>query len=295
MAFPSTAAPALSAAVPIQTTSCTIRNASFAHVGQAGKEQILNLLGVPIRTFTLEETTRLVAGWARLKSETRLVTFTNVHMLTEGHHNPSFRKQLREMDLNCPDGMPLVWLGKLAGRGMTRVCGPEFFEEFFASTADLQLRHFFYGGKPGVAEKVAAELQNRFPEMQVAGVAAPPFRQLTPEEDAAFVETINRSGADIVWVSLGCPKQEMWMYEHREKLNPCVLLAVGMAFDLLIGERQRAPEALRNSGFEWLYRLLKEPRRLGGRYLKSNATFLFLLGVGLMRKAVSPVRRPHGT
>jgi N-acetylglucosaminyldiphosphoundecaprenol N-acetyl-beta-D-mannosaminyltransferase len=237
----------------------------------------MNVMGVPIEPFNLQEATSLVAGWARGKTATKLVTFTNVHMLTESHHHPQFHSQLCEMDLNCPDGMPLVWLAKASGRRISRVCGPEFFEEFFASTADQNLRHFFYGGNEGVAGKVAAELKLRYPTLQVAGFAAPPFRPLTEDEDAYMVDAINNSGADVVWVSLGCPKQESWMHEHRSKLKPCVVLAVGMAFDILVGNRQRAPEVLRNAGLEWLYRLMKEPRRLGSRYLKSNFTFLFLL------------------
>ena len=276
MASPSTAPSILPSSGPTLMHAITMHVPGVQEQSPTGKRS-MHLMGVPIEPFNMQEATSLVANWARLKTSTKLVTFTNVHMLTESHHHPAFRSQLCEMDLNCPDGMPLVWLAKASGRRVSRVCGPEFFEEFFASTAGQNLRHFFYGGNEGVAGRVAAELSMRYPNLQVAGYDAPPFRSLTADEDARVVEMINNSGADVVWVSLGCPKQESWMHEHRSKLKPCVVLAVGMAFDILVGEKQRAPEVLRNVGLEWFYRLVKEPRRLGSRYIKSNATFLFLL------------------
>ena len=229
MATPATGSPIVPAAPPLLLTINTANTKRHDVPEWSGQPGCLDLLGVPVRIGNLEQTTSLVTDWAHQKTETRLVTFTNVHMLTESHYLPGFRSQLCQMDLNCMDGMPLVWLGRLAGKHVTRVCGPEFFEEFFASTTNDSLRHFFYGGKEGVAEKVAAEFTCRYPGLQVAGCAAPPFRSLTFEEDALTVKKINDSGADIVWVSLGCPKQEMWLHEHRSKLRPCVLLAVGQA------------------------------------------------------------------
>ena len=244
------------------------------------------LLGVPITVQSLQSAIELVACWAAGKARTRLVTFTNVHMLTEGHARPAFRAMLRQTDLNCPDGMPLVWVGKLLGGDVSRVCGPEFFEQFFASTARDGLRHFFYGGNEGVAARVAAELTERYPDLQVAGVCSPPFRALSAQEDAAMVAMINNANADLVWVCLGCPKQETWIFEHRDKLKPCVLLAVGMVFDILVGEKRRAPQLFCDHGLEWLYRLLKEPGRLGSRYFKSNGTFVYLLLAGLSKSAL---------
>ena len=243
----------------------------------------LNLLGVPIKIYTLQEAISLVARWAREKAETRLVSFVNVHMLTEGFYHPPFHRQLCTMDLTFADGMPLVWLGKLSGKRISRVCGPEFFEEFFATTAGDGLRHFFYGGNEGVAERVAAEFTCRYPGLQVVGCATPPFRPLTQDEDSSAIATINASRADVVWVSLGCPKQEAWLAEHRDKLRPSVLIAVGMAFDIIAGDRKRAPEVLCRAGLEWLYRFTKEPGRLGLRYLKSNLTFLVLVFVGMLK------------
>ena len=275
--------PVLRSASPALVELARVNSHTLEPTQLPGGTRTLNIFGVPVKSYDLRETTSLVASWASMKETTRLVSFTNVHMVTESHHRPAFRDQLCAMDLNCLDGMPLVWLAKLSARRVTRVCGPDFFEEFFAGTAGDGLRHFFYGGNEGVAEKVATELTRRYPALQVAGFATPPFRPLTEDEDASVVEMINNSGADVVWVSLGCPKQEAWMYEHRSKLKPCVLLAVGMAFDIIVGEKQRAPEMLRKAGLEWFYRLVKEPRRLGTRYIKSNLTFLLLLLAGLPR------------
>lgn len=230
---------------------------------------------ISIRSFA--ESINLVLKWASEKARTRLVTFTNVHMLTEGYRSVSFRTIHRQMDLNFPDGMPLVWLGRLRGKQVTRVCGPEFMLAFFASTSNKDLRHFFYGGRDGVAERLIAKLKIQNPSIQIAGCFAPPFRAISSEEDKTIVHRINESGADIVWVSLGCPKQEIWIHEHRDKLRAPVLIAVGLAFDIIAGDKARAPKFLRDAGLEWLYRLLQEPGRLGSRYLKSNSLFLYML------------------
>jgi N-acetylglucosaminyldiphosphoundecaprenol N-acetyl-beta-D-mannosaminyltransferase len=186
-------------------------------------------------------------------------------------------KILGEMDLNCPDGMPLVWLGKLKGCTMSRVSGPDFMPAFCAATANTGHRHFFYGGKPGAAEQAIANLKKELPDLQIAGWYSPPFRDLDEMEDAKVVEMINGSGADIVWVCLGCPRQEIWMSQHRDRLKVKLMLSVGLAFDIVAGLKERAPLPLRATGFEWLYRMVTEPRRLVGRYFSSNLTFLYLL------------------
>jgi N-acetylglucosaminyldiphosphoundecaprenol N-acetyl-beta-D-mannosaminyltransferase len=181
------------------------------------------------------------------------------------------------MDMNCPDGMPLVWLGKMKGNSVSRVCGPEFMPAFCAASASKGYRHFFYGGREGVAEKVAAQLKKESPDLQIAGTFCPPFRELSAEEDLAIVRRINESGADIVWVCLGCPKQEYWISDHQSRLKAGLLLSVGMAFDTISKERQRAHPILRAIGLEWLYRVISEPRRMVGRYYRSNSLFLRLL------------------
>jgi N-acetylglucosaminyldiphosphoundecaprenol N-acetyl-beta-D-mannosaminyltransferase len=141
----------------------------------------------------------------------------------------------------------------------------------------MNLRHYFYGGTDGVATKAAAELQRKNPGMQIAGAYAPPFRPLTSEEKEDIVRSINAAKPDVVWVCLGCPKQEMWIDEFRNRLDVPVLLAVGLALDVVAGTKGRAPYILRSLGLEWFYRLCQEPRRLWRRYLVYNSIFLYRL------------------
>jgi N-acetylglucosaminyldiphosphoundecaprenol N-acetyl-beta-D-mannosaminyltransferase len=235
------------------------------------------ILNVPIAILNLKESIALVSSWARRGGPPKLVTFTTVHMIMEGHRRPEFLSALREMDLNCPDGKPLSWIGKARSKKISQVSGPDFLEAFSAESLPTGFRHFFYGGGAGVARAVLLELQSRHPELQGAGYFEPPFRQLTPEEDEAVVRQINESGADVVWVCLGCPKQEQWMYDHRHRLHCSVVLAVGQAFDIVAGTKRRAPKLMRTLGLEWLYRLMQEPRRLFIRYASTNIAFLYLV------------------
>ncbi len=220
----------------------------------------------------------IIRSWIENGDRGRTVTFTTVHMLVEGMKNPGFFKILQRTNLNCPDGMPLVWYGRSrAGADVSRVCGPDFLPAFCAATQDMNLRHFFYGGAEGVAARAAAALKRAHPGMEIAGTLAPPFRTLTGEEKEEIVSTINAAGPDVVWVCLGCPRQEAWIDEFREKLNVPVLLAVGLAIDIVAGDKSRAPAPLRALGLEWFYRLCQEPRRLWRRYLVCNGIFLYHL------------------
>jgi N-acetylglucosaminyldiphosphoundecaprenol N-acetyl-beta-D-mannosaminyltransferase len=150
-------------------------------------------------------------------------------------------------------------------------------ERFCQETAAKGYRHFFYGGAPGVAEDLAARLASRFPSLKIAGTYSPPFRPLTLEEDAEAVCIINRARADIFWVGLGAPKQERWMFEHRASLNVPVLVGVGAAFDFHTGRIAQAPPWIRDHGFEWLFRLSREPSRLWHRYLLYGTQFVALV------------------
>lgn len=236
------------------------------------------LLGAPIAGTDLPSAIREVSSWIEQGAMGKMVTFTNVHLLVEGLKNPELGRLLQKSDLNCPDGMPLVWYGrKKSGKNVQRVCGPEFMPAFCAATAKMNLRHFFYGGGAGVAAKAAEELQRKNPGMRIAGYYSPPFRPLTQDEDEEVVRFINAAKPDVVWVGLGCPKQEIWIGEHRNRLKVPVLLAVGLAIDILAGTKRRAPRLLRTFGLEWLYRLHQEPQRLWRRYIVSNSIFLFKL------------------
>ncbi len=235
------------------------------------------MLGVPISSLTMQEAISTVNHWVQEGAPTRLVTFTNVHMIVEAQIRPSFRKLLQGMDMNCPDGAPIFWLARREHKGAEKISGPDFMPSFCEQTVTLGYKHFFYGGGPGVARETAEALVNRYPGLQIAGHLSPPFRDLSPEETDAVIQRINASGADLVWVCLGCPKQEAWIDANRNRLDAKVVLAVGQAFDILAGRTSRAPAALRNNGLEWAYRLCKEPSRLWKRYLVTNVLFSLLL------------------
>ncbi len=249
------------------------------------------IFGVHISSRGMRRSIEQVSRWARQRKAAKLVTFTNVHMVTEGHKNASFRSVHRQMDMNCPDGMPIVWLGKALRHPVERVSGPDFMQKFCAQTRDLGLRHFFYGGGDGIAQGVISQLEADYPGIQIVGSYTPPFRPLSAQEDDQIVTAINNSDVDVLWVCLGCPKQEIWMHEHRDRLNVGVMLAVGQAFDISAGAIRRAPALLRDHGFEWLYRLGTDPKRLARRYFTSNTLFLRLLAQATLFRVVPSLRQ----
>jgi N-acetylglucosaminyldiphosphoundecaprenol N-acetyl-beta-D-mannosaminyltransferase len=194
------------------------------------------------------------------------------------------RDLLNTADLVAPDGMPLVWLQRASGRTCERVCGPDLMLALLDRGRATGARHFFYGGAEGVAGELARRMAGRYPGLRVAGTESPPFRPLSPEEDAAAVDRINAAAPDFVWVGLGSPQQELWLASHRDRLAAPVLLAVGAAFDFHAGRRPRAPELMQRTGTEWLFRFATEPRRLGRRYVVTNAQFLGLLAAARFRR-----------
>lgn len=236
----------------------------------------VSILGVGVSTIayapTIERLLRAITGRERLR-----VHFCTVHMVIEATRDETLRARLNDADIVAPDGVPLVWVGRLRGRRIERVCGPDTMPDLLDRGREIGARHFFYGGAPGVAERLAARMTARYPGLLVVGTHCPPFRALTAEEDAAAVRMIEDSGADCVWVGLGSPKQEHWLAEHRDRLSAPLLLAVGAAFDFHSGTKRRAPRLMQRTGTEWLFRLASEPRRLLGRYIQTNARFVWLL------------------
>jgi N-acetylglucosaminyldiphosphoundecaprenol N-acetyl-beta-D-mannosaminyltransferase len=188
-----------------------------------------------------------------------------------------------ERIVNCPDGMPIVWAGRKRGYELPRrVYGPDLMHDFCEATAKKEYRHFFYGGAPGVPEELAENLVRKFPGMQIVGMYSPPFRPLTLQEDQEATRMINDARPDVLWVGLGCPKQEKWAFAHLSTLNVPVIAAVGQAFDIYANRVGQAPAWMRNNGLEWLYRLATNPRRLWKRYLVYNSQFLLYLAAERM-------------
>lgn len=205
------------------------------------------------------------------------VTLTGVHGVMESHDKPVVRQAHLDAGLVCPDGMPLVYIGWLNHLPIGHVRGPDLMLEVFARSTGERPRHFLYGGGEGVSALLRAKLSERFPQAQIVADHTPPFGAPTQEQDAADARLINGSGADIVWVGLSTPKQELWMQRMRPLLDAPVLLGVGAAFDFHAGLKAEAPRIVQGLALEWLFRLLSEPRRLWRRYLKNNPRFVALM------------------
>jgi exopolysaccharide biosynthesis WecB/TagA/CpsF family protein len=243
-----------------------------------------NILGVGVSAVDMAMTLRAIEGWIA-RREPHYICVTTVHGVMESQRDENLRRIHNAAGLVTPDGMPLVWLSRLMGfRHVERVYGPDLMLALCERSTAKGYRQFFYGGGPGVAEKLAVRLQSRFPGLKVAGTCSPPFRPLTAEEDRAVVERINAAQPDIVWVGISTPKQERWMAEHVGRLSAPVLVGVGAAFDFQAGLKRQAPRWMQKSGLEWLFRLLMEPRRLWRRYLLNNPWFLWLILRQALRK-----------
>jgi N-acetylglucosaminyldiphosphoundecaprenol N-acetyl-beta-D-mannosaminyltransferase len=241
-----------------------------------------NILGVGISAVDMRRAVDTIHTWIAQRAPHYVCIFT-VHSVMECQRNERLRAIANRSGMTTPDGMPLVWLSRLRGhRDVSRVYGPDLMLALCEESIEKGYRHFFYGGAEGVAVELAARLTERYPGLQVAGTYSPPFRPLTEDEDQQVVDLINRSGADIVWVGLGTPKQDFWVADHVGRLEAPVLLAVGAAFDFHSGRKRQAPRWMQRAGLEWLFRLLTEPRRLWYRYLVLNPLFIALVTLQLL-------------
>jgi N-acetylglucosaminyldiphosphoundecaprenol N-acetyl-beta-D-mannosaminyltransferase len=211
--------------------------------------------------------------WITEKSSGNYVIAANTHVVMECRQNLDLRGAVLNASMVIPDGMPLIVAARWRGFPLkTRADGPGLMAKALSEEPYRHWRHYLYGS----TQQVLDALCTRYPQSCIVGTYAPPFRQLSPEEDMQAVEKIKEAHADVLWVGLGCPKQECWMSEHHERLNVPVMLGVGQAFDVLAGIKMRAPRWMQNTGLEWLYRLVKEPRRLWKRYLVNNNLFSLL-------------------
>jgi N-acetylglucosaminyldiphosphoundecaprenol N-acetyl-beta-D-mannosaminyltransferase len=228
-----------------------------------------NVLGVGVSALTLVEARDQIMG-GRGQLRRGYVCLGTAHGLTEARADPALRKIYNESWLTTPDGMPLVWLGP---RGVERVYGPDLMLAVCDAGRASGLTHYFYGGAPGVAEELSQKLRARFPGLAVAGTFTPPFRPLDERELAALRADVTRVRPDVMWIGISSPKQEKFMAAHGRELDAGVLIGVGAAFDFHSGRVRQAPRWIQRSGFEWLFRLCTEPRRLGPRYLITTPLF----------------------
>ena len=239
----------------------------------------LPVLGIPIDVVGAAEARDRIAGWSAARAS-RVVCICNAHSVVTASRNPAFRLAVTSAELATPDGAPVAWmLRRLGAQRQRRVSGPDLMSDYLAEAAARGEAVFLYGSTPVTLQTLQQCLPVRYPGLRIAGAISPPFRTLTADEDEADVFAINASGAGTVWVSLGCPKQELWMQAHRDRVQ-AVMLGVGAAFDFHAGTVTRAPVWMRRAGLEWLHRLLSEPRRLWRRYLLTNTLFV----VGALRQ-----------
>ena len=240
------------------------------------------LLGVRVHMVQIPDVIEQMECWIRERGNSHFTAVTGMHGVTEAQNDSSFKTILNSANLVVPDGMSLIWLSRIRGYVLKRrVYGPELMLAFCEQTAHRGYRHFLYGGAPGVPEQLAETLTRRFPGLKIAGTYSPPYRPLTVEEESEISGAINGSGADVLWVGLSTPKQERWMYAHRNCLNVPVMVGVGAAFDLNTGRIRQAPPWMRENGLEWLFRLLQEPRRLWRRYLIHGWKFAWYVSLEL--------------
>lgn len=230
-----------------------------------------HILGVRVDATTYAGAARQILAWAQA-GESRYVCCAAVNNVMVAHEDPDYAQVMAAADLVTSDGMPLVWTLRALGlRGASRVYGPDLTLALFEQAAETGLPVALYGGTP----PLLARLRSRFPDLNVVYAEGPPFRPPTPEEAARTAQGLAQSGARIVFVGLGSPKQDRWMHAHRGRI-PAVMLGVGAAFDFLAGAKPQAPRWMQRLGLEWLFRLTTEPGRLWRRYLKQNPRFAFL-------------------
>ena len=242
-----------------------------------GSQVLQDILGMHVAVVSLVSAVDLVHAWTS-SSVGRYVCVANVHMCMETYDDMGFREVVNSADLTVPDGLPLVWAQRLLGnQEATQVRGEDLTMAICAMAEVNQVPVGFFGGTDESLGKLRAVLLERFPRLQIRYAVAPPFRPITGEEDSRYAHEINASGARILFVGLGCPKQERWMAAQRERLS-VVMLGVGAAFDFIAGSKTAAPRWMRQIGLEWLYRLGTEPKRLWRRYLKHNPRYVCYVG-----------------
>lgn len=249
------------------------------HAGNLRRVQ--PVLGVPIDVVSSLAAVKRISTWAQARAS-RVVCICNVHSVVTATHEATFMRVLEQADMATPDGAPVAWMMRRQGAaGQMRVSGPDLMLAYCEHAAANGESIFLLGSTPETLQALQERLLRQWPALRIAGALSPPYRPLSAEEDEAIVRAVNTSGAGTLWVSLGCPKQELWMAAHRGRVQ-AVMLGVGAAFDFHAGTLARAPVWMQNRGLEWLHRLCSEPGRLWRRYLVTNSAFM----VGALRQLV---------
>ena len=245
----------------------------------------VRILGSRVHLVSVSQTVDYIEYWAASKDgRCRQIIVTGFHGLMEAHKSPLVRSILNEAELWVPDGIAPVWLARLHGhRNAARTPGTEIMREFLSRSNLRRYSSFFYGDTEETLSALRAKVVAAYPGHRIVGCYSPPFRPHTPEEEDVIIQQINAAQPDVLWVALGMPKQDIWIHEHRHRLHVPVAIGVGAAFGFLAGTVSRCPAWIGRAGFEWVYRFLKEPKKLWRRDLLDGPRFLFHAVIELLR------------
>jgi N-acetylglucosaminyldiphosphoundecaprenol N-acetyl-beta-D-mannosaminyltransferase len=248
----------------------------------------LPIIGLPVHMVQIPDVVSLMTDWVCIdRQRCRWIVVADMHAVIAAHQSVEFRRMLDQADLIVPDGIGLVRVAQCKGASIqSRVAGTDLMKAFFARTKDMDIGHFFLGDTEEKLRQLKANVERTYAGTRIAGMCSPPFRPLTPDEDDAIVTLINEARPDVLWVGLGLPKQERWIFEHRHLLNVPLVLGVGAAFKFLAGTVRRAPDCVGHLGFEWLWRFAHEPHRLWRRVMVDAPQF-----VGLASLDVTGLRK----
>jgi N-acetylglucosaminyldiphosphoundecaprenol N-acetyl-beta-D-mannosaminyltransferase len=237
---------------------------------------MLNVLGIEIAPVNIQKAIGKI-DTAITNGKKGYITLTGVHGIIESQSSTPIKEAHRDALLSLPDGMPLVWIGWRHGFSeMDRCYGPDLMLALLGHSVHKGYTHFFYGGRPGVAEQLRNNMEKKFPGIQIVGTYVPPFRPLNSREEKELIELIGTVQPDIIWVGLSTPKQELFMHQYLSQFNTRLMIGVGAAFDFHTARVKQAPFWIQRASLEWFYRLLTEPRRLWKRYFKIVPLFLIL-------------------
>lgn len=247
------------------------------------QRKVVDVIGSPIDSLNWKFAIDKISEWGE-NHESRVVCICNVHSVVTAKQDNDFDLVLKNADMATPDGAPVAWMiQKNSGESQERINGPDLMLKYCEHAEQIGQSIYLYGGKESTLEVLIDVLNKKYPKLKIAGYYSPPFRILSDAEKLDSIERINSSGANTVWVGLGCPKQEKWMYEHKGKIN-AVMIGVGAAFDYHAGIISRAPKWMQNNGLEWFHRLCSEPKRLWKRYLFTNTLFIFYAFLQMVKK-----------
>jgi N-acetylglucosaminyldiphosphoundecaprenol N-acetyl-beta-D-mannosaminyltransferase len=281
--------------IPEREDALSNATTAFVSNGTSTDNPYANVLGVRVEAVTMSATLEQIEFALRMRKK-GYVCLAGVHGIMEAQRHPAVKCAFDNALLTLPDGTPTAWVGRLQGlAGMQRLTGPDLMLEIFRNRQFACFRHFLYGGKPGIAQELAATLSRQFPWVQIAGTYTPPFHDLTITEEQKLVSTIRDLKPHMIWVGISTPRQEMFMHNMLPKLDTFLMFGVGAAFDFHTGRIKDCAEWIKRAGLQWLHRLIQDPRHLLGRYARNNPAFLWQIAFQLAGLTVYETETESGT